>query len=319
MRLIIHGGIHRTGSTALQKFLSGNRQLLARHGITYPFDTANHQRIAWDIFAGRLPGPKLVSLLQEATAGGDNQALLLSGEDFSIHKDLTWLKPVSAAFQVEAHFYLRRQDIWLMSWYNQHVKWPFDRRKSKLSPDEFLQTLDDYHWIDYSWLAQTWAAAIGADNVRLHVFEEGTNVIADFCRHIGVVLDDKHRPAQSENESLPPQVLDFVRHFDVQSLGPAQRTRLLTAVRQLCDEREFPPTHIYSPMVRNLILDRFAESNRRVARENLGFENGQLFKTDRVKLDEPYTTARLPHSEELMRSYVVPLVRALLGPKAQPK
>lgn len=34
--LVLHIGVAKTGSTALQKFLQGNRELLARHGFYYP-------------------------------------------------------------------------------------------------------------------------------------------------------------------------------------------------------------------------------------------------------------------------------------------
>src|SRR4051812_46679753 len=122
MRLIIHGGIHRTGTTTLQRFLAGNRDTLLKQGILYPFEAVSHQRLAWDVFAGRKTGEDVLSQLQSAAAEMSTSpaVILLSGEDFCIHKDLGWLGPLRANFEVEVVFYLRQQDDWLMSWYNQH-------------------------------------------------------------------------------------------------------------------------------------------------------------------------------------------------------
>lgn len=317
MRLIIHGGIHRTGTTTLQRFFSGSRDQLLQQGFLYPFDATNHQRLAWDILAGRLSGPEMLRQLQKAGEGVEATAILLSGEDFCIHKDLRWLTPIRRHFDVEAHFYLRRQDNWLMSWYNQHIKWPFEKRKSRLNSDEFLQTIEDYYWLNYYWLAANWSEALGKNSVHLHVFEEKTDVVADFCGRLGLRPDGGSAPPKSENASLPPQLLEFVRHFDLHSLAPGERTRFLSGLRRAWQDKKLPPSNVYSPAVRNLILSRFAESNRRTAIEYLSKANGQLFSAESVPPDEPYSTPRLPSSAELMRDYVVPLVRALVAAKGK--
>ena len=70
-------------------------------------------------------------------------------------------------------FYLRRQDHWLMSWYNQHVKWPFDREKSRMDPQAFLATLEDFHWLDYERLLGRWSAVLGAGAGRGRGAREG--------------------------------------------------------------------------------------------------------------------------------------------------
>lgn len=312
MRLIIHGGIHRTGTTTLQRFFSDNRAALLKQGILYPFGASNHQRIAWDIHAGRLSGGELLGQLESAAAEARPKAILLSGEDFSVHKDLRWLKPLRERFEVEAHFYLKRQDLWLMSWYNQHVKWPFDRRKSRMSAEEFLGTIGDYYWIDFHWLARLWTEALGGTGLRLHVTEGSTDVVSDFCGHLGLSIDDALHTPKPENGSLPPQILEFVRQFGIAAFTPPERSRFLNAVRKVCQERQFPKSNVYSPVVRNLILARFAESNRRTAREYFGRPAGELFAEQTVSPEEPYVSPNLPESVELMEHYAAPLVQALI-------
>ena len=123
--------------------------------------------------------------------------MILSGEDFAIHEDLGWLAPVAARHEVEAVFYLRRQDHWLMSWYNQHVKWPFDRAKSRMDPQAFLATLEDFHWLDYERLLGRWSAVLGEGRVAVAVLEKGQveDATADFLAR------RRHRPRRARRST----------------------------------------------------------------------------------------------------------------------
>ena len=67
-RLLLHGGTPKTGTTALQRWLHGNRSHLASHGFLYPVhgtdgETPKHQ---WLITALRQSDGEMVS---EAAAG----------------------------------------------------------------------------------------------------------------------------------------------------------------------------------------------------------------------------------------------------------
>jgi len=316
MRLIIHGGIHRTGTTTLQRHLAQGRAELRGQGIVYPFEAANHQRLAWDLFAGRVtPEELIVQLKSESDASC--HSMILSAEDFCVHKNLNWLSRLHDEFEISAHFFLRRQDIWLMSWYNQHVKWPFDRRKSRMSADEFLETIDDYYWLDFYWLAENWAQVLGRPNVRLHVLENGGDVVEEFCRAHGIDLSKLEPSGAAENSSLPPQILEFIRHFGIHSLGANERIRFLTAIRKVCQERQFTPSNVYSPAIRNLILARYSQSNSQTAQTYFNRSDGKLFAESYVQRNEKHVSGSLPSSSELMELYVVPLVQHLITAKKE--
>ena len=53
MELVLHAGIHRTGTTSLQRLLAKNRAALAAEGIAYPGEGQNHQPLAWELFRGQ--------------------------------------------------------------------------------------------------------------------------------------------------------------------------------------------------------------------------------------------------------------------------
>lgn len=311
-KLMIHAGIHRTGTTAIQYKFSHNRAALLSRGVLYPGEGVNHEAIAWALHRKQLSGADLVALLETEITPAIT-SLVLSAEDFAMHKTLAWLKPLTERFDCRATIYLRRQDEWLMSWYNQHIKWPFDAQKSRMSPEEFLLTLDDYHWLDFEALLHRWAEALGQDRIHVGVVERGgiVDTAAELLGRIG--LDGLAEPEKNANESIPASVAEILRHLSVFKLSSPQRLLLLQAVRQSMMSALPQSAAIYAPAVRNRIINRFAAGNAAVARRFLGREDGMLFRQKSCPANEPFSRPRLPGSEELLEKHIGPLIGQLLA------
>lgn len=318
MQLVIHAGVHRTGTTSLQRALEKARPALAERGIVYPGTETNQQALAWALHRGQSGTAEVRALLADARAAGAH-AVVLSGEDFAIHRDLGWLAPLAAEGDVRVVFYLRRQDHWLMSWYNQHVKWPFDPKKSRMDPQAFLATLGDFHWIDYRALLDRWSAVLGDGRVGVGVVERGQvgDVTADFLDRLGV--GPASGPggiapeAERSNDSLPVHMLEVARHLDIYDLKAGRRSRILNALRAgLADKAPAAPlSTVYTPEERNRVLARFAASNQAAARRWLGRE--ELFLEPPPAPDAPYWRFPELSREELLREWISPVIRALIG------
>lgn len=80
MKLIVHIGLHKTGSTYLQHILNDSSEMLKSHGLYYQrqFGYPAHHRLAWGIL--RDEHEPLVRLIDEARRAQCNQ-LLVSSED----------------------------------------------------------------------------------------------------------------------------------------------------------------------------------------------------------------------------------------------
>ena len=275
MKLVLHAGIHRTGSTSLQRALARNRAALAARGIAYPGEEANHQPLVWSLFR-RQSGAEAVLGLVEAARSEGAGTLILSGEDFAIHDDLGWLEGVAARVETRALFYLRRQDHWVMSWYNQHVKWPFDRAKSRMDPQAFLATLEDFHWLDYERLLGRWSAVLGQEGLGVGVLEKGQveDVTADFLDRLGIARDGLEEDGERANDSLPVHMLEIARHLGLFEMKGGKRMKVLSALRSGLADRAPAGrvSTVYSPEERNRVLARFAAPNRAVARRFLDRE-----------------------------------------------
>jgi hypothetical protein len=314
MRLVIHAGIHRTGTTSLQRFLARNRAALAARGLVYPGAESSQQALAWSLHRGQAGAKAVLELVGEASAADAGQ-LVLSGEDFAIHRDLAWLEAVAARVDVRAVFYLRRQDHWLMSWYNQHVKWPFNPAKSRMDPAAFLAAIDEFHWIDYERLLGRWSAALGEDRVGAGVLEPGqvADTTEDFLARLGIARDGLVEGDERVNDSLPVHMLEIARHLGLYELKGGRRMKVLNALRSgLADRAPSPlPTTVYSPEERNQVLDRFAASNRAAARRFFGRE--QLFLEPPPGPDAPYWRFPELSRDALLDDWIAPVIRALVG------
>src|SRR5579871_5633560 len=116
--LIIHAGVHRTGTTAIQNALSDNREVLASNGISYPVDFApagranegflrskNHLNLAWSMRRKDVEPEQIRDWLQSNTQGC--WKVILSAEDFCVLEDLYFMSAIQEVFDVEVVFYLR--------------------------------------------------------------------------------------------------------------------------------------------------------------------------------------------------------------------
>jgi hypothetical protein len=318
-RLLIHAGIHRTGSTSLQRFLADNRAALAARGVAYPGEERNHQGLAWALKRGESRAAEVLALVEAALAETGAELVVLSGEDFAILTDLGWLREVAARHETRTVFYLRRQDHWLMSWYNQHVKWPFDRRKSRMDPAAFLAAIADFHWLDYWALIGRWQAVLGPGRVAVAILEPGQveDVTGDFLDRLGIGPGPGREGLtfsdERTNDSLPVHLLEIARSLGLFDMRPGQRLRVLNALQAGLADKAGPARTVYSPEERNAILARFAASNRRLAREAFGRES--LFLEPPPGPDAAFFRFPDLPRETLLSEWIAPVVRELLNPR----
>jgi hypothetical protein len=82
MRVIIHGGMFKTGTTTLQKILNDNRGLLAEEGIVYPYTNIGQHSYILNARDPQWDAMHLREIAKEAEHNKAN-ALLFSGEAVS--------------------------------------------------------------------------------------------------------------------------------------------------------------------------------------------------------------------------------------------
>ena len=265
--------------------------------------------MAWALHRGKLDGKGVLKKLEPYTG---EQHIILSGEDFCIHRDLGWLKPLRDVYDVEAVVYLRRQDHWVMSWYNQHVKWPFSKRHSVMTPQEFLGCLDEFYWLDFETMLGLWEGALGKDRVHVRVIEKGqvTDAIGDFFDLAGIDASKLKMDAALQNDSLPTEMLEYVRGLGMYEIKNPERVAIIEFLQAVAKATDCKAKTVYTAGERQAVLDRFAASNTAVARHWFGRE--ALFgeaPPDDAGLHVEGTLAARGNYDDLMRLALGALAR----------
>lgn len=223
--LYLHIGFHKTGTTSIQNFFWNNRTALSEEGLLYP--TLGNSGPTHALFALSLPGHRdeIVASLSSVESSGhdssynkyagppadelyaelgcvirqtDCSRILISSECF-----MEWIQPSDVRRHLDAYcdcdikiiVYLRRQDLWIQSVFNQVVKDSYLRYAGE------LESMPQYAFLDYYAILQEWASQFGKDNVivRAHNLsaQRPNGTISDILNVLG--LEDKNHYQYPQN------------------------------------------------------------------------------------------------------------------------
>jgi hypothetical protein len=237
-RAILHIGTVKTGSTALQLWLSNNRKALAQHDYHYSRAAggANHAALAAyaqddrtrdDIRAnlGIKSAEDLKSfrarlaadLASEVRDGGD-RTFVFSSE--FLHARLLSVPEIRMLHALLApHFdevspvvYLRRQDKVLVSGYTTMLA--NGSAEAEIIANRLLDgaSTKDLQ-LDYFATLGRWAEVFGADSLSIRLYDDmlrdSGSVVRDFCSHLG--FEPEIRGRDAINVSLRPEYQEFLR------------------------------------------------------------------------------------------------------------
>lgn len=221
MQLYLHVGLPKTGTTAIQQFLFHNREVLKQSGILYP-DTALHwcqhvplvkalisPRFSDAIFneaVERIDAADWLNSVAADSLSNHWSTVILSSEFFwaapamqsplEYHQDnpanLTCLEEAIRLYRdalaifddIKVIFFLRRQDKWLESFFNQQLKNGFP------IPSE-QELLPARIYLLYEKNLALWAKYFGEENLIVYTFEEtGSDIVGNFCTIVGIEPDE---------------------------------------------------------------------------------------------------------------------------------
>ncbi|KAA8610005.1 hypothetical protein [Salipiger aestuarii] len=311
--LYLHIGTHRTATSSIQKFMHENFQPLMRAGCLYPMRVPRHNRMMSAIFDGRQDVHELSAMLTRLAdeKPHDIRAIALSDEDVAQHDDLSPLLPFTDHFDVRIVYAMRRQDLWLESWFFQNVKWQWTPLLSHCCFDEMLALREHFHWIRYdSFLAQL-ETLFGAEALRPWVFEDHAmpgGPVREFCRQIGLADMEGTTQPPRVNRSMSAQMTEFARQLPLDAFDLTARDLLCRAMETI--DPGPPGERVMPPAQRREILAEYEAGNAAVARRY--FDRETLFLDPVPDEDTPLGQLALPEdSAELMRRFIAPLLEQL--------
>lgn len=266
MKLVLHIGFHKTGTSALQKFCRLNRDNLAGYGYLYPktgiseiqfpstpSSEGGHRGLS-DIFAtptNEISRHKLESIISETTKYKNIHNVIISSEIFSEPNKKISRNVCSVLNEyfneIKIITYLRRQDLYAETMYREVLCWSGrkEQRNFEQFQREFLPP-----WLDYKSRIEAWGNIFGPDKLIVKSYDDRQyqNIIEDFFKSIGLAQIN-----ESGFDSMP----------DINPSLPVDLVPLLLGLNQLYLTRE------QKSEATQLIFEKLSCSNYKVARKKL--------------------------------------------------
>lgn len=311
--LYVHIGTTKTGTTAIQGFCADNREVLKRKGYIYPLfpfhyqdapDRRNaHFLIAEDDKDNNGVFREGMDIILELFQTYPNvilsdEAIWSAGYDRRMELFKT-LKKVSKenGFQVKIIVYLRRQDTYLISGWNQMIKSGLGDSAVVSWADYFTDRVHISkmnYGTNLSKMAKVW----GKKKILVRRFNPahfvGGSIYADFLQTIGLELTDEYTIAKSMrnmrlsgNTHEIKRILNGMPDMDVSSHDFFRRALLSYADIS----GKAYPNEMISEAEAKAFMEKYAEENRKVSEEF--FDGEPLFESDwkdvpKWEKDNPY-------------------------------
>lgn len=300
MKLTIHIGHYKTGSTAIQTHFETHRAAYRRRGLLYPRagkplrSKVNHSALAYqELFqAGQPIGkwyrrskefrqfklgqqvPAREQILKEIAKKRPDHVVLSSEEfiRFGGRKGVPakTTKQLVAEFKAdEVHVlcYLRRPDRYLESWYNQLIKLGGSPLRLAESLDRYIGSVH----VQYFDAVSYWTNLVGVDRLTLRRYDDvRSNLLEATLEAIGVPeitrLEQRKEPDTDPNPRIPDAFVEFARVFN-QDRKPKGARKLRPVLRRLARDREIAETPVYflDMPARKLLLETFRPIDRQLA------------------------------------------------------
>ena len=279
-------GIHKTGSTAIQRTLHANPEHLRRAGFDYDWQTTCHfSTTLMGIAPGDETAPERERGRMATFLGRSATHTFLFSSERYCGNFLTGyseapmiarhLKRIYEAHEVSIVIYLRRQGRFLESAYAQSI-----RKGKRWTLDQYAASVDKgaYHG---DRLLNAFSDAFGREAIHVRVYEKaqlasGSTVI-DFLALLGGTWDASWTTPAFVNQGCSRTGLEIARAVSPW-LPPRESEIFYGLLQGVCAHRPHDRIAFFTPEERADVLATYEETNAHIAREWLGRSDGKLFR-----------------------------------------
>lgn len=287
--------------------MASSRGILRSHGVLYPalFGKGSHVSLPWWLMSGKVSHKELAKEINSKDQDIIKR-IVVSAEDFCLLDDFSFVNLLrdEYGYEVEVSLYLKEQVSWLESWYNQHVKWPWQEKFSGATPQFFFENISDFFWIDYSRLLDKILSFTDQGGLYVNVVDSSgvKDTVSDFLSHIGI--DPRWLNSyEDRNASLSTAKLDILRRVNLSGVGGGARSKILSALDELDVVEDDDKKIIFNDKQALKIVEKFRKSNKDVARK--------YFNRD-VLFSDPQRSQRAPSfvtEEKAYKDYIPTMLK----------
>lgn len=310
VKLYLHIGRAKTGTTSIQQFLHLNRDYLKSKGYLYPMaamtPTSGQARLAWCFKNNADCDAIYQSFYDEINREGLDK-VIISSEGFTmpsypLNKFLQYFPRDD--FDVTAIIYIRRQDKFFESWAQQIVK------GSGVTDD--IDTLLKACRLDHYSIIKDWEGLVGKNNIFVRPFERGQfvdgDLYKDFMKMIDVTLfDDMALPPKESNTAIKRDMMELIKIINRLGVGDRRNELVQKLVAFVREYPEYSGEYSYSmlsPSEQVELFNSYSQSNSMVAKEYLGREDGVLFHEALPDCSQAYEAYKGLNPEFVVKLFV---------------
>lgn len=296
--LYVHIGTTKTGTTAVQSFCIDNQEVLNQKGYCYPLFPYSYKDVS-----ERRNAHFLIAEASERSSGRFREgmdrildlfqkylSIILSDEGIwssAYEQRINMWRALKAeakeaGFKVKVIVYLRRQDTYLISGWNQMVKSGIGNGADKPWND-YVQDLVSINKMKYATHLKKIAAFWGEKNIIVRRFEpkhfKGGSVYSDFLDTVGLELTDEYHIEQSlRNTRLAGNTHEIQRVLNgMPEMNPVYHSFFRRALLTYADlSGEKYPCEMFSKEEAKAFLEQYREENEQVS--EMYFEGQPLFE-----------------------------------------
>lgn len=233
MKILLHVGLHKTGTSYIQSVLRKNSDLLRQCGVCYPSSPGN----AHHDFASALK-IKNVPLAEEIFNGylleaREDQAhtLLISSEVLSEFWETEDLKQILGGHDIIIVLVLREPLSLFQSAFNQLIREPSVRRYKEIKDGNVYE-------LDYEKHAEKWESCFGKSAIRVFSYERlkalgKSGILSPFITLLGLQSLDTEIEKRGANESVDPISLESIRLLNAYELPLESHQHMVDALGSL--------------------------------------------------------------------------------------
>ena len=295
--LYIHIGTPKTGTTTIQKFLSSNREILLNKGIYYPkfpFEwedaLGTDGNFGWWAHGGMDYKTK-VGIINDLFIEHDN--VLLSSEDIWLEEPdkIKFLKELCPdKYNIKVIVYLRKQIEYLESQYREIIRvWQEKEDMGKICSSNNPVVSAIMATLDYCSVLDNMESVIGKDNIIVRPYEKqqfvDENIVHDFLKCLGIeAYDDfifyktKYNPAMDNAVLKVKTAMNKSKEYNQNDMLGCFYTIL--RVDGSVENSENKNRSLIPYAIRRFFMDRYIDSNKKIAHKYLGRNDGCLFYED---------------------------------------
>ena len=315
MKVIIHIGTHKTGTSTIQHFLGKNRNALKHRGVFVPQSSREDYAMHHDLFAAtcipnelELPTFMVDHLcastfkMKEYTTEDQDKywehyrheieanchradLVIFSNEHFvcvSENEIMRLKKLLEPLFDdISIVLYLRRQPEYLISHYS-----TFSTCGSTMEFFDYLNLHEECSFLAYHKIVERWSSILGKDKLKIRIFDKqefyDNNLLLDFAHTVGFDMDGLAHVENANVSQMDAAETEFMRLLNFHIPATLDRwtfnqDRLHYLFPHLLTTKNQKSYHLTRSEAQH-ILDICREGNDWIAREY--FEREKLFNED---------------------------------------